>query len=122
MAIDLDREEVRPLSGAAAWVPCFRKGTKASRKTAGSTLWRWGLTGLAGVTLETVFIGDTRCTSREALQRFFRAVTEARSDGTKPAGSDRTPARRLKESEKAAAEFEAAGSRPGTKARKVAAK
>ncbi len=43
-----------------------------------STLWRWIGKGIEGVRLEVVYIGATPHTSREALQRFFDAVTAAR--------------------------------------------
>jgi hypothetical protein len=39
-----------------------------------STVWRWSLRGIQGVTLETCLIGGKRCTSREALQRFHERV------------------------------------------------
>jgi hypothetical protein len=110
--IDISAEEVRPLSQAAGWVPCFRKGKKQSRRTAATTLWRWSCAGIAGVRLEVVYIGETRCTSKQALARFFQAVTEARAGVSKPAPSrsagDRTEAKRRKDSEQAAREFEAA--------------
>jgi len=35
-----------------------------------STLYRWALKGFRGVRLETIRIGGTLCTSKEALQRF----------------------------------------------------
>ena len=48
-----------------------------------STLRRWAGLGLRGVRLETIKVGARRCTSREALQRFVRRLTEAtdREDG-----------------------------------------
>lgn len=45
------------------------------------TIWRWHQKGIYGVKLETVLIGGQRHTSREALQRFANAVTEARDKG-----------------------------------------
>jgi hypothetical protein len=42
-----------------------------------STFWRWCRGGLHGVTLEYVKIGRRFLTSREALDRFFTAVTKA---------------------------------------------
>jgi hypothetical protein len=47
-----------------------------------STLWRWALRGLRGIRLETVSVGDTLCTTPEALEEFMRRVSEARGLGT----------------------------------------
>jgi len=63
-------EDVSPLGQAAKWVPRVRAG----RPVAPSTLWRWATAGLNGVRLETIKIGGTTCTSREALRRFFAAL------------------------------------------------
>jgi hypothetical protein len=74
--------------------------------------------------LETVFIGDSRCTSRQALARFFEAVTRAREGNPLPASlqsaGDRPEGRRRTQSEKAAGDFEAMRPRPA-RARKPAA-
>lgn len=48
------------------------------------TLYRYATAGLRGITLETVFVGGRRCTSREAIQRFVEAVTVARDGGQAP--------------------------------------
>jgi hypothetical protein len=40
-----------------------------------TTFWRWWKHGLDGVQLETVKVGATRYTSREALNRFIRRTT-----------------------------------------------
>lgn len=45
-----------------------------------STVWRWFRRGRHGVKLETILCGGRRFTSREAIDRFFAAVTAA-SDG-----------------------------------------
>jgi hypothetical protein len=50
-----------------------------ARPLAPSTIFRWYTKGISGVRLETICIGGTRYTSVEALQRFFDAVTLARS-------------------------------------------
>ncbi len=58
-------------------VLCFRSACsqlsrrRADRPVRTSTLYRWSSEGLRGVKLETIQIGGTRCTSVEALQRFF---------------------------------------------------
>jgi hypothetical protein len=105
--IDVFVEEVKPLSQAAEWVPRrWREkeggppGKASHRPTSASTLWRWHTRGLAGIRLEVIYIGERRCTSREALQRFFTSVTEARQrdpaavPGSQPAGSARAETRR----------------------------
>jgi len=40
-----------------------------------STLYRWTRRGFRGVVLETIQVGGTRNTTREALQRFFERLT-----------------------------------------------
>jgi hypothetical protein len=43
-----------------------------------ATCHRWIKTGIAGVRLETLFVGGRRYTSVEALERFFQESTEAK--------------------------------------------
>src|SRR5688572_14741356 len=74
-SIDVARESVQSFSEAARYVGKL-KGTKA---IAFQTLFRWATKGCSGVVLETICVGGHRCTSREALQRFFDAVTRARA-------------------------------------------
>jgi hypothetical protein len=69
--IDTTIETVRPLAQAASELPRRRGG----RKTHISTLYRWATAGCRGVVLETIQIGATRCTSLEALQRFFERLS-----------------------------------------------
>lgn len=40
-----------------------------------ATVYRWSTTGVRGVVLETLQVGGTRCTTREALQRFCERLT-----------------------------------------------
>ena len=40
-----------------------------------ATIHRWASHGVRGVVLETLQVGGTRCTSREALQRFFERLS-----------------------------------------------
>ena len=105
--IDTTAEFPVPLSQAADGLPRRRRG----RKTHVSTLFRWSSAGCKGVVLETIQVGGTRCTSREALQRFFERLT---SPGATEASTPRSPvlrssARRLRDSERAGAELEARG-------------
>jgi len=78
---------------------------KSGRKVARATIHRWIHHGLAGAApLETVRVGGSIFTSREALRRFFDRVSEAKDGhlhGAKP-----TP---TKAGEKADAMLAAAG-------------
>jgi hypothetical protein len=70
------------------------------RPIAQSTGFRWHTKGLRGVRLEAIRIGGRLCTSREALRRFFDALTRAEADGsTKATG----PAERAQDDRAAAA-------------------
>lgn len=75
--IDTPRESLLTLAQAASELPRRRRG----RKTNVATLYRWTTVGCRGVRLEFTQIGGTRCTSHEALGRFFDALTR-RSQGT----------------------------------------
>jgi hypothetical protein len=80
--IDLVNETVLRLADAAKTLPARRSGKRPHR----TTLERWDKNGFRGIHLETVRVGDTLCTSLEALQRFVNAVTAA----TVPASSTPT--------------------------------
>lgn len=71
-------ERLLTLSQAAKTLPHRRGG----RPTHPSTLFRWATDGLRGVKLEVVQVGGTKCTSREALARFFAALGAASTDST----------------------------------------
>lgn len=73
--IDVARESVLSFGETARYVGKLKGG----RPIALQTLWRWATRGCSGVVLETIFVGGVRCTSKEALQRFFDAVTRARA-------------------------------------------
>jgi hypothetical protein len=91
------------LSQAAREEPCRRQGKRVSTVT----LWRWATKGCRGIVLETLVTPGGRVTSREAIARFFRALTESRQAGSSsarpaPAPSGRrSPSRRQRDSEKA---------------------
>jgi hypothetical protein len=93
--IDLQTENVIPLFDAPAHLP-HRRG---KQPIALSTLYRWAQPekGYRGIVLETVKVGDTRCTSLEALQRFVDEISEATY---RPYRKD-TPKKRQRETEKA---------------------
>jgi hypothetical protein len=69
--IDVSSEHVISLADAARLLPARRAGKRPHV----SCIYRWTTTGCRGVVLEKVQIGATRCTSREALERFFSALT-----------------------------------------------
>ena len=74
MAIDPLSEPTLSLTQAARRLPRLRAG----RPVHPSTVWRWALTGLRGIRLETVLVGGVRVTSEAALRRFFdRATVDA---------------------------------------------
>src|SRR6185312_2798821 len=81
MPIDISREPLIPFTQAAAHVPRRRRG----RKTSVATLYRWAIRGLRGVVLETLQVGGTKCTSLQALQRFFNRLS-ATNPANAPAG------------------------------------
>ncbi len=88
--ISLD-ESIINFADAAKLLPQRRKGKKPHI----ATLYRWASSGFRGVRLETIRIGGTLCTSREALDRFFAALTlgdqkhrHAVAKGTRRAVSD----------------------------------
>lgn len=60
-------EQLLTFSEASSLLPRRRAGKPVHV----SYLYRWSTSGCRGVILETVQIGGTRCTSREALDRFF---------------------------------------------------
>lgn len=107
MAIDVFNEEVMTLTEAARKLPKRRSG----RKPHVSTLFRWAVGGLRSrdgmqVRLETIQIGGTKCTSLEALQRFFERLTGGSLVVYQPTLTQR---QRLKRIEMAEAELKAAG-------------
>src|SRR4028118_20809 len=102
--IDSAAEHLLSLAQAADELPRRRRG----RKTHVSTLFRWSTAGCRGVVLEAIQVGGTRCTSREALQRFFERLSAPRAvgAGVGPTSLVRSTARRRRESERAGAELE----------------
>ena len=99
MVINVLQEELLTFAQAAR-----HARPRGSKPAAPSSLWRWHKKGISGVRLETIYIGGTRYTSVEALQRFFDAVTaakEAKLATEEPLGlpGTRTPQshRRLKD-------------------------
>ena len=71
MAIDLLRETALSPVEASDFLPRRRNGKKPNV----ATIYRWMQLGVKGVRLEFVQVGGTRCTTREALQRFCEELT-----------------------------------------------
>ena len=75
------------------------------------TLSLWYRRGVRGVRLETLMVGGRRCTSLEALSRFYQAVSQAKS--THPSHGAVAVARTQREAKRAVRdackELEAAG-------------
>jgi len=69
--INAKQEDLLSLRAAAAGLPRRRAGKRPHV----ATVYRWAKRGLRGVVLETLQVGGTLCTSQEALQRFFEALT-----------------------------------------------
>lgn len=70
--IDPNTEYLISLTEAAGHLPRRRAGKRAHV----SCIYRWTTAGCRGVILESVQVGGTHCTSREALARFFRRLTQ----------------------------------------------
>ncbi len=96
MAIDPNTETILSLTEAPKTLPARRRGKKPHV----SCIYRWTTTGCKGVILESIQVGGTRCTSREALARFFEKLTVA----SNPAGHRVVSAERREQSQKRAAE------------------
>lgn len=67
--IDIGKEQLQTLAQAAREMPGGAVHV--------STVYRWHQEGCRGVKLETILRGGLRYTSKEALQRFVDAVTQA---------------------------------------------
>jgi hypothetical protein len=101
MAINLTVEHVMTLRDAARLLPARRRGKKPHV----SCLHRWATAGLRGVVLESVSIGATRCTSVEAMQRFFARLSPSPAAVRPPP----TPASRRRHLESVERQLDAKG-------------
>jgi hypothetical protein len=102
MSIDPNTETLSSLNDAARSLPARRGGKRPHI----SCLYRWTVSGCKGVILESIQVGGTRCTSREAVARFFEALT-ALNSAVPPAA--RSSAKRQRAVQKAIAELEREG-------------
>lgn len=103
MAIDPELEQVLTLAEAAKlkWLPKRRAGKRLHV----STVYRWTEQGCRGIVLESIQVGATRCTSVEALKRFFTALNAAAGRPSAPSPS-KAAEKRFREADR---KLEAAG-------------
>ena len=92
--IDLAVETAFPLNELWKHVPA-RNGRRLHIATAH----RWAARGLRGVRLEYVQCGGTRCTTVEALGRFFAQLTDPTADAEPRTDAQRSRAARKVERE-----------------------
>jgi len=76
MGIDITQEDLIRLNEARQ-LKCLPAGRNGKRISL-CTIYRWASRGVGGVRLETLKVGGSHCTSLEALQRFFDAVSRNR--------------------------------------------
>jgi hypothetical protein len=100
--IDSTRENLLSLTEAANRLP-IRRGGKRPHV---SCLYRWTTSGCRGVVLESISIGGTRCTSAEAMQRFFDRLSQPPAESAPPGQAQ---AIRMKLNEEAARQLERLG-------------
>jgi Protein of unknown function (DUF1580) len=100
--IDSAHENLISLADVPGQLPDRRGGKRPHV----SCVYRWAQRGIRGVRLEVLQIGGTKCTSLEALQRFFERLGAADGGETTPV---RTPTQRKRAVEKADTELAAAG-------------
>ena len=103
MSIDPTSETLICLMEATRLLPARRKGKKPHL----SCIYRWTISGCRGVILESIQVGGTRCTSKEALARFLEALTLASATGHHAAL--RSPTKRRRAAEKAIQELQRQG-------------
>ncbi len=102
--IDANSEHLVSLTDAAKLLPARRGGKRPHV----SCIYRWTVSGCKGIKLESLQVGGTRCTSREALGRFFERLSDATGLQRDPQAV-RTPARRAREVARADRELTEAG-------------
>lgn len=93
--IDIQTEAVFSLTEAAK-SKCLPRRRKGKRPHV-VTLFRWATVGVRGVVLETIQCGGTRCTSVEAIQRFFERCTDP--SRRPPTSTSKSRERQIKKAE-----------------------
>jgi hypothetical protein len=92
---------------ALGQVPKRLPRRRAGKRVHVSCVYRWTKVGCRGKFLDFIQVGGTRCTSLEAIARFFDELTE--SAGTGPAPTVRSTAQRERAVKAAIIELERAG-------------
>lgn len=95
--IDLQHEQLVPIRMVPKLLPRHPNGKRLHI----SAVYRWMERGRKGVHLEWIKIGGRRYTSREALQRFSEACTEAEQGSRLEPNGRMTTRQRKREAEKA---------------------
>lgn len=103
--IDISKEKLLSFTEAASLIPKSPAGKKCNLVT----IYRWSNQGLRGIRLEFICVGGGRCTSREALQRFFDALTAKANGQPAPELAPRYTAQRRREIKAAEQRLEKAG-------------
>jgi hypothetical protein len=99
--IDVLTEDLVSLADSCKLFPKRRGGVRPHL----SCMYRWTVSGCKGIKLESVQVGGTRCTSKQAIARFIAALSGDRGDAVQV----RTPRQRQRAAEQANAELSAAG-------------
>jgi hypothetical protein len=68
-------DKLLTLPDIAKLIPSRRRGRPCSN----ATVWRWAMTGLRGVKLETICVGCQMMSTTKALEEFFRKLGEVRT-------------------------------------------
>jgi len=102
MTIEFASDNPISLSEAAALPQIPRR--RGGKPIHVSCLYRWATRGCRGVKLEVLQIGGTTCTSLDALQRFFEALTAVRNGEPAPVRSSAARVRAIKKAEATLAE------------------
>jgi hypothetical protein len=103
--IDTTAEKLITFLEAAEIVPSRHPGCKLST----TTVWRWAQRGVRNIKLESVYVGGSRYTTREALARFAEAITLARQGGTPAPPPAPVPAHRRRDRERVERALDEAG-------------
>jgi hypothetical protein len=103
--IDTTLETLITFSEATSFAPSRHPGCKLST----TTIWRWAEHGVRGIKLESVYVGGSRYTSREALARFAAATTAVRQGGTPAPPPVPVPAHRRRDRERVERALDEAG-------------
>lgn len=94
--IDIRTEELVTFREAARRLPPRRGGRHAHV----ATFYRWALRGIRGIKLEIIQIAGSRCTSMEALQRFFDRLDRVSDAQQMPPRTSATRQRQIESAER----------------------